>query len=107
MQTNGNAPRCPKPERLHELVELVGEEQIDAKAQADLIDALEWLANMLENRALYHKKRNVKNAILLRLAQENGLIDEANSLTRDALHDYVGKSKPDEDFEIELESDRR
>lgn len=109
MNNNNNGPKCPKVERLIELVELVQAcDGIDGKIESDLVDALEWLANMLDNRSLYHKKRNLKNKILIDLARENGLIDQANALTRDALHDFVSKQEPDkDDFEINIESDRR
>jgi len=108
---NGTGPKCPKPERLYELVEVIGNcdtPQITPDEEHDIVDALTWLATMLENRALYHKKQNIKKRVLFDLAREHGLIDQANALTRDALHDYVSKQEPDkDDFEIDIESDRR
>jgi hypothetical protein len=107
--TNGTGPKCPHPTRLHELIDLIEQDkELDAGSNSDLLDALDWLATMLENRALYHKKQNIKKRIIVDLAREAGLIDQANALTRDALHDFVSKQEPDKDeFEIDIESDRR
>jgi hypothetical protein len=109
MPSNGTGLKCPKPDRLRELVDGVAESNLPSTFEHDVIDALTWLATMLENRSLYHKKQNIKKRVLFNLAQEHGLIDQANALTRDALHDYVSKQGPDKDdeFEIDLESDRR
>jgi len=119
MQHNGNGsgPHCPKPDRLRELIDFLGElesqpnlilKPAELAAFRDIIDALDWTATTLENRSLYHKKQNLKKKVLFDLAREKGLLDEANSLTNDALHDYVSNSKPDrDDFELSLESDRR
>jgi hypothetical protein len=103
MQNNGG-PKCPHPKRLRALAELIEQDlPIDAKANADLLDALEWLANMLDNRSLYHKKRNLKQKILIEMAREQGLDDQAEALTKTALHDYVSSQEPDNDDTFKIE----
>jgi hypothetical protein len=109
--SNGTGPSCPKPQRLRELQDWVGElegaltNSTDNKELTnfrDCVDALEWLATMLENRALYHKKQQLKKKVVFALAREHGLLDEANALTRESLHEFVSNQPPDKD-EIELD----
>jgi hypothetical protein len=91
-------PPCPKPERVRELLELVGDEaKLTSKDSNDIVDALDWLATMLENRALYHKKQNIKNRVLRDLAKEYGLDDQANLISDETLHSFVSAQKPDLD----------
>jgi len=104
--TNGTGPSCPKSTRLRELVDLVCESDIEGVAEHDLVDALEWLATMLENRNLYHKKQQLKKKVLFDLAREKGLLDEVNILTRDALHNFVSNQPPDRDDDFTLEVER-
>lgn len=104
---NGGPP-CPKPQRLRDLIEFIGEEiepieesehtsgRVFADACHDLIDALDWLATMLENRSLYHKKQQIKNKVLRSLAREYGLDDQANVITNDTLHNLVSNQRADE-----------
>lgn len=98
-----NGPPCPKPERLRTLAEVIeSDRELTAVENADLLDALDWLATSLENRNLYHKKQVIKNKIIRSLARDYGLDDEVNKLTDDALHTFVSNQKPEGD-EIEIE----
>jgi len=79
---NGTGPTCPKPQRLRELQDFAYEEQsrlddsdkYNIRNYADIVDALEWLANMLDNRNTYHKKRQIKTKVMFELAREKGLL---------------------------------
>lgn len=78
---NANAPRCPKPERLRELIDriqsIAGDEEgeyFTGEEYEEVQEALCWLATSLENRNLYHKKQNLKKKILTDLARERGLL---------------------------------
>ena len=103
MSTKGGGPTCPKPARLRELIEIVGElEFVDNKVEYDLIDALDWLATMLENRSLYHRRQQIKNKIVRQLAHEHGLDSEVDVLTKHVLFDFVSEQPPQDD-EIEIE----
>jgi hypothetical protein len=98
MTFRNGGPPCPKPPRVRELIELVGaDEPLSNLATTDLIDALDWLATSLENRALYHKKQNIKNNVLRKLANEYGLLDQANIITDETLHHLVSNQQPDLD----------
>jgi hypothetical protein len=95
--TNGG-PLCPKPTRLRELAQAIEDDRnLNAKENADLLDALDWLATSLENRSLYHKKQQIKNKVLRSLAAEYGLTDQANVITDETLHSLVSSGKPDLD----------
>jgi 2-hydroxychromene-2-carboxylate isomerase len=106
-----NGPKAPKIQRLKQLIDFVYNQQSETTEKtaialyADIYDALEWLHTMLENRSLYHKKRNIKQRILIAMAKEQGLEDQANALTKTALHDYVSSQEPDDDDEFEIEQD--
>jgi hypothetical protein len=105
MTQNGTGPKCPQPKRLRDLIEVVGNSntpEITLDEEHDIIDALEWLAVMLENRALYHKKQQIKKKIIFALASERGLIDEVNSLTDSVLHQHVSNQPPDREDAIDL-----
>jgi hypothetical protein len=96
---DNSGPPCPKPVRVRELVDIIGDEKtLTTKDSNDIIDALDWLATMLENRALYHKKQNIKNRVLRTMARDLGLDDEVGIATEQALHTHVGEQKPDRDF---------
>jgi hypothetical protein len=97
MSQNGSGPKCPQPQRLRELIDIVGDSTIAQGAEHDIIDALDWLATMLDNRSLYHKKQQLKKKIIFSLAKEHGLDDEANALTDSALHSFVSKQPLDKD----------
>lgn len=112
-RSQNGGPPCPKPARLRNLIEFVGNEvesispgHISEKVWhdccRDLIDALDWLATSLENRSLYHKKQQLKNKHLRALAIEYGLDDQANVMTRDALHAFVSNQPPEKE-EIDIE----
>ena len=90
-------PSCPKPQRLRELIDLVGNSEIPERLEHELIDALDWLATSLENRSLYHKKQQMKKKIVFALAKEHGLYAEADALTNDALHAFVSNQPPEKD----------
>ena len=99
MPRTSQGPPCPKPARVREMIELVGTlEDVPALLEHDLIDALDWLATMLENRSLYHKRQQKKTQIIKQLAKEYGLDDQANVLTRDSMHELVSNSEPDLDL---------
>jgi hypothetical protein len=99
-----SGPPCPKPPRIRELIELVGENVVlSANDEHDLIDALDWLATSLENRTLYHKRQQIKNKVLRQLAHEYGIDDQANILTNDTLHAHVSNQPPDEGDVLDLE----
>lgn len=106
-KTNGGPP-CPKPERVRELIEIIGESElvdqnvIKLEVEHDLIDALDWLATMLENRSLYHKKQQIKNKVIRNLAKEYGLEGQADVITKDLLHSFVTQQPPSKD-EVEIE----
>jgi hypothetical protein len=107
---DNSGPPCPKPQRVRELIELVGSlndemkvgAQIGAGDSNDLIDSLDWLATMLENRSLYHKKQQIKNKTLRILAKEYGIEDQANVITNDAMHALVSNQPPDKRDIIDL-----
>ena len=92
-------PPCPKPQRVRELIEVLGDSDnnIAPRLQSEMIDALDWLATMLENRTTYHKKQQLKTKIIKQLAREHGLEVQANILTNDALHDYVSHQPASKD----------
>lgn len=113
-RTNNGGPPCPKPQRLRDLIEFIGNEiepmeesehvsgKIFADACLDLIDALDWLATSLENRSLYHKKQQLKNKNLRALAKEYGLDGQAEVMTREMLHEFVSTQPVTKD-EIDIE----
>jgi len=73
--SNTSKPQCPKPERLRQLIALLkASTPLDHSANAELTNALDWLATSLENRALYHKRQNLKKKIVFDLARERGLL---------------------------------
>lgn len=113
MRSQNGGPPCPKPQRLRDLIEFVGNEvesispgHISEKVWdtccKDLIDALDWLATSLENRSLYHKKQQLKNKNLRALAKEYGLDGQAEVMTREMLHEFVSAQPPAKD-EIDIE----
>src|SRR5712692_6628134 len=103
MPRTNSGPPCPKPERVRELIEIIGETKlVDNKVEYDLIDSLDWLATMLENRTLYHKKQQIKNKTLRILAKEYGIDDQANVITNDAMHALVSNQTPDKRDIIDL-----
>lgn len=98
-----SGPPCPKPPRIRELIDLVGENVVlSAVDEHDLIDALDWLATSLENRTLYHKRQQIKNKVLRQLAHEYGIDDQANVITNDTMHTLVLNQPPDESDVIDL-----
>lgn len=107
-KSSNGGPPCPNPTRVRELIDLIDDESEksivtnDRKVCADLIDALDWLATMLENRSLYHKKQQIKNKIIRSLAREHGLEDQANIMTNESLHEFVSSQPVDRD-EIDIE----
>lgn len=104
MPRDNSGPPCPKPERIRELLDgdnfLTGSDSVEAR---DVYDALDWLATMLENRSLYHKRQQIKNKVLRQLAHEYGIDDQANVMTRESMQTLVGNQKPDKRDMIELE----
>jgi len=91
---------------VRELIELIGNLTenmvLNETEEHDLIDALDWLATMLENRTLYHKKQQIKNKTLRVLAKEYGIDDQANVITNDAMHALVSNQAPDKRDIIDL-----
>ena len=106
MPRNNSGPPCPKPERVRELIETINnEEVVQFYANIDcldLTDSLDWLATMLENRTLYHKKQQVKNKVLRQLAHEYGIDDQANVMTNEAMHTFVSNQAPDKQDIIDM-----
>lgn len=103
MPRNQTGPPCPKPERIREILDgdnfLTGSESLEAR---DVYDALEWLAVMLENRSLYHKRQQIKNKVLRNLAHVYGLDDQVDVLTNDTMHAHVSSQPPDKQDIIDL-----
>jgi hypothetical protein len=94
IRANGG-PTCPKPERLRELIEVVGEcSELKAKDEVDLIDALDWLATSLSNRSLYHKRQQIKTKIMKEKMVELGLGPEIDKLSKDATFNHVVDEMP-------------
>jgi hypothetical protein len=104
MPRDNSGPPCPKPPRIRELIDLVGENVVlSAVDEHDLIDALDWLATSLENRTLYHKRQQVKNKVLRQLAHEYGIDDQANVITNDTMHTLVSNQPPNASDILDLE----
>jgi hypothetical protein len=103
------APKCPQINRLRSLTSWLqsivdhypDRDQFISKdgAEMEVIAALEWLTTFLENRNLYHKRQQLKNKHLMRLAKEHGLFDESTKKLVDAeLFDHVAnQGDSDED----------
>jgi len=101
-------PKCPSAKRVKELARWLRgivtnypnrDQFISADhAEIEVIEALEWLANFLDDRALYHKRQQLKNKHLLRLAKEHGLLDnDVKQVVEAELVDHVLKGEPDDD----------
>jgi hypothetical protein len=100
MKSTQSGPKCPNAKRLETLSRKVDEVHhlnLDESEVNDIVDALDWLATFLENRALYHKKIALKNKILIQLALERGLGDEATKLANDEVFNVVANEPPDEE----------
>ena len=100
-QNNGTAPKCPSVKRLREISEKTNSwliEMSENELAGEVTNALEWLATFLENRNLYHKRQQLKNKHLMRLAKEHGLFDESAKKQVDAeLFNHVANQQGEED----------
>lgn len=86
--------KCPKAERLRELILSISDQTPEAD---EIAGALDWLAQFLEDRALYHKRQQLKNKHLMRLAKEHGLLTEASEAAEPELLHHILNQEPTND----------
>lgn len=84
--TQEQAPRCPKFEELHALLQLLDPENSDGQLLPDdvdkMINALRYLDNMLSNRRGYQRKMQIKRKLMWKAAEEHGLMQEIDDAAR-------------------------
>jgi|SRR5271166_3793374 len=106
MNNHQSAPKCPQAKRLREL----SREMIDGNGDAyddydpttgqteEIANAINWLATFLEDRQLYHKRQQLKNKHLLRLAREHGLLDnDVKRVVEAELVDHILDQQPNDE----------